>query len=44
MLNKDIDIDIDSLNTESSPYEILGLMLFVAIVEFIFGFMVGVSY
>lgn len=44
MLDKNIEIDIDSLNTESSPYEILGLILLVMIVGFAVGFIVGVSY
>ena len=44
MLDKDIEIDMDSLDTELSDAEIFCLMLFVAIVEFIFGFMLGISF
>lgn len=44
MFDKNIEIDMDSLDAEPSDAEIFCLMLFIAIVEFIFGFMVGISF
>lgn len=43
-IKKELWLSLSQTKPEISSVDIFGLVLFVMIVEFIFGFMVGVSY